>query len=102
MVDMSAWEVLGVPKEVQRGLSEQSFTTPTPIQTLSLPPAIFHHRDIIGAAETVSSIRAVRLVEVSFFMCIVCLLFLLLFLESERERKKIIFQHVRVSAMMYT
>ena len=54
MVDMSAWEVLGVPKEVQRGLSEQSFITPTPIQTLSLPPAIFHHRDIIGAAETVS------------------------------------------------
>ncbi|CAH3153750.1 unnamed protein product [Pocillopora meandrina] len=52
MADMSAWEVLGVPKEVQRGLSEQSFTTPTPIQTLSLPPAIFHHRDIIGAAET--------------------------------------------------
>ena len=79
MADMSAWEVLGVPKEVQRGLSEQSFTTPTPIQTLSLPPAIFHHRDIIGAAETVSSIRAVRLVEVSFFKCIVCLLFLLLF-----------------------
>ena len=35
-------------------------------------------------------------------MCIVCLLFLLLFLESERERKKIIFQHVRVSTMMYT
>ena len=39
MADMSAWEVLGVPKEVQRGLSEQSFTTPTPIETLSLPPA---------------------------------------------------------------
>ena len=74
MADMSAWEVLGVPKEVQRGLSEQSFTTPTPIQTLSLPPAIFHHRDIIGAAETVSSIRAVRLVEVSFFMYTVCVL----------------------------
>lgn len=54
MADMSAWEVLGVPKEVQRGLSEQGFTSPTPIQTLSLPPAISHHRDIIGAAETVS------------------------------------------------
>nr|XP_058962199.1 ATP-dependent RNA helicase DDX24-like [Pocillopora verrucosa] len=52
MADMSAWEVLGVPKEVQRGLSEQSFTTLTPLQTLSLLPAIFHHRDIIGAAET--------------------------------------------------
>ena len=99
MADMSAWEVLGVPKEVQRGLSEQSFTTPTPIQTLSLPPAIFHHRDIIGAAETVSWIRAVRLVEVSFFMCTVCVLGFttvlknpfFFFLERERERKKIIF-----------
>ena len=94
MVDMSAWEVLGVPKEVQRGLSEQSFTTPTPIQTLSLPPAIFHHRDIIGAAETVSWIRAVRLVEVSFFMCIVCVLGFTTILkksfffgEGEREEK---------------
>lgn len=54
MVDMSPWEGLGVPREVQRSLSEQGFTSPTPIQTLSLPPAIFHHRDIIGAAETVS------------------------------------------------
>ena len=96
MADMSAWEVLGVPKEVQRGLSEQSFTTPTPIQTLSLPPAIFHHRDIIGAAETVSWIRAVRLVEVSFFMCIVCVLGFRTILKNpffffgkqEREEKK--------------
>ncbi|KAL9960204.1 hypothetical protein ACROYT_G033626, partial [Oculina patagonica] len=52
MADTSAWEVLGVPKEVQRGLGDQGFTSPTPIQTLSMPPAIFHHRDIIGAAET--------------------------------------------------
>ena len=99
MVDMSSWEVLGVPKEVQRGLGEQSFTTPTPIQTLSLPPAIFHHRDIIGAAETVSWITAVTLVEVSFFMCIVCLLGFTTILKNPffffwrgRERgKKIIF-----------
>ena len=53
MVDVSAWEGLGVPREIQRSLSEQGFTSPTPIQTLSLPPAIFHRRDIIGAAETV-------------------------------------------------
>ena len=95
---MSAWEVLGVPKEVQRGLSEQSFTTPTPIQTLSLPPAIFHHRDIIGAAETVSSIRAVRLVEVSFYVYCLCTSFhnyfeesffsFFFFGEREREREK--------------
>lgn len=52
IADMSAWEGLGVPIEVQTSLSDQGFTSPTPIQTLSLPPAIFHHRDIIGAAET--------------------------------------------------
>ena len=66
MADMSAWEVLGVPKEVQRGLSEQGFTSPTPIQTLSLPPAISHHRDIIGAAETVSWIRNLQ-VDIHLF-----------------------------------
>ena len=54
MVDTSAWDVLGVPKEVQSALGDQGFTIPTPIQTLSIPPALFHHRDIIGAAETVS------------------------------------------------
>ena len=54
MADTSAWEVLGVPTEVQRALGDQGFTSPTPIQTLSLPPAVFHHQDIIGAAETVS------------------------------------------------
>lgn len=52
MADTSAWEVLGVPTEVQRALGDQGFTSPTPIQTLSLPPAVFHHQDIIGAAET--------------------------------------------------
>jgi len=52
MVDTSAWDALGVPKEVQSALGDQGFTIPTPIQTLSIPPALFHHRDIIGAAET--------------------------------------------------
>lgn len=50
---MVAWESLGVPTEIQQSLSEQGFTSPTPIQMLSLPPAIFHCQDIIGAAETV-------------------------------------------------
>ena len=50
---MVAWESLGVPAEIQQSLSEQGFTSPTPIQMLSLPPAIFHCQDIIGAAETV-------------------------------------------------
>ncbi|XP_068714327.1 ATP-dependent RNA helicase DDX24-like [Montipora foliosa] len=49
---MVAWQGLGVPEVIQRSLKDQGFTSPTPIQTLSLPPGIFHHRDIIGAAET--------------------------------------------------
>ena len=53
-LDMKTWESLGVPTKILKALSDQGFTSPTPIQTLSLPPAIFHHRDIIGAAETVS------------------------------------------------
>ncbi|CAH3197173.1 unnamed protein product [Porites evermanni] len=51
-LDMKTWESLGVPTKILKALSDQGFTSPTPIQTLSLPPAIFHHRDIIGAAET--------------------------------------------------
>ena len=53
--DLSAWEALGVSDQVLKGLRDRGFTNPTPIQNLSLPPAIFHHNDIIGAAETVSS-----------------------------------------------
>ena len=56
---MVAWQGLGVPEVIQRSLKDQGFTSPTPIQTLSLPPGIFHHRDIIGAAETVCLIAIV-------------------------------------------
>ena len=107
------YECLGSPWCSQRSSERTQWTQfyyTICIQTLSLPPAIFHHRDIIGAAETVSWITAVALVEVSFFMCIVCLLGFttilknpFFFLERERERKKkIFFQHVHVSTMIYT
>ena len=52
--DMSAWRDLFVPEAVLRALAEDGFTSPTPIQTLSLPSAIRDRRDIVGAAETVS------------------------------------------------
>eukprot|EP00795_Rhopilema_esculentum_P000031 gene31-9633_t len=50
--DMSDWQGLGVPHEILAAISEQGFSKPTPIQTATLPLAIFQHQDIIGAAET--------------------------------------------------
>ena len=50
---MQEWEELGIPLPVIRGLYDQGFTHPTPIQKQSIPPAIQDHHDIIGAAETV-------------------------------------------------
>ncbi|XP_028928137.1 ATP-dependent RNA helicase DDX24 [Ornithorhynchus anatinus] len=50
--DMSAWKDLFVPKPVLRALSSLGFEAPTPIQALTLTPAIRDNLDILGAAET--------------------------------------------------
>ena len=50
--DVSAWKDLFVPKPVLRALSFLGFTAPTPIQALTLAPAIRDKLDILGAAET--------------------------------------------------
>uniref|UniRef100_A0A096LZ47 ATP-dependent RNA helicase n=1 Tax=Poecilia formosa TaxID=48698 RepID=A0A096LZ47_POEFO len=50
--DVSAWKDLFVPSAVLKALSSLGFTSPTPIQTLALPPAIRDRMDILGAAET--------------------------------------------------
>eukprot|EP00794_Sanderia_malayensis_P007267 gene7267-8078_t len=50
--DMSDWNGLGLPDELLAALSDKNFTQPTPIQAETLPVAIFHHQDVIGAAET--------------------------------------------------
>ena len=50
--DMSEWAGLGVPNQLLAALSEQGFDQPTPIQSATLPVAIFNHQDVIGAAET--------------------------------------------------
>ncbi|XP_015176587.1 PREDICTED: ATP-dependent RNA helicase DDX24 [Polistes dominula] len=52
IIDVSAWSALGTPKEIIKALSDEKFYTPTTIQSLTLPPAIFGQRDILGAAET--------------------------------------------------
>ena len=53
---MEAWKELGVSPLLLQALQEEGFTEPTPIQALTLPYAIRHRLDIIGAAETVSSV----------------------------------------------
>ncbi|KAM5273667.1 ATP-dependent RNA helicase DDX24 [Ctenodactylus gundi] len=50
--DVSAWKDLFVPKPVLRALSFLGFSAPTPIQALTLVPAIRDKLDILGAAET--------------------------------------------------
>ncbi|XP_038606476.1 ATP-dependent RNA helicase DDX24 [Tachyglossus aculeatus] len=50
--DVSAWKGLFVPKPVLRALSSLGFEAPTPIQALTLTPAIRDNLDILGAAET--------------------------------------------------
>ncbi|XP_012871574.1 PREDICTED: ATP-dependent RNA helicase DDX24 isoform X1 [Dipodomys ordii] len=50
--DVSAWKDLFVPKPVLRALSFLGFSAPTPIQALTLAPAIRDKLDILGAAET--------------------------------------------------
>lgn len=50
--DMHQWSALGVPTPIIKALKVQEFHDPTPIQALTLPPAILGHRDILGAAET--------------------------------------------------
>ncbi|XP_048263891.1 ATP-dependent RNA helicase DDX24 isoform X2 [Bombus terrestris] len=51
-IDAQQWYMLGVPTPVIKALKDQQFHEPTPIQALTLPPAILGHRDILGAAET--------------------------------------------------
>ena len=46
------WSSFGVPSVIIKSLLEQNLHCPTAIQALSLPPAIFGRRDILGAAET--------------------------------------------------
>ncbi|XP_035467103.2 ATP-dependent RNA helicase DDX24 [Scophthalmus maximus] len=50
--DVGAWDNLFVPSPVLKALSNLGFGSPTPIQALTLPPAIRDHMDILGAAET--------------------------------------------------
>ncbi|CAE7294390.1 DDX24 [Symbiodinium sp. KB8] len=52
MVDLSAWDGLNLHPVLLRALALKGFTKPTPIQEATLPPALLHHKDVIGTAET--------------------------------------------------
>jgi superfamily II DNA/RNA helicase len=49
------WNKYGLHPLLLRALHRQNFTTPTPIQSKALPPAL-NKRDVVGVAETVSFI----------------------------------------------
>ncbi|XP_012252477.2 ATP-dependent RNA helicase DDX24 [Athalia rosae] len=51
-MNIHSWTSLGVPDILLQALADQGFSTPTPIQALTLAPAILGRRDILGAAET--------------------------------------------------
>lgn len=54
---MAAWGGHGLYPPLLAALARQGFTTPTPIQEACLPPAIHGRRDIIGAAQTASTLK---------------------------------------------
>ena len=54
-LDMSAWQNLCLDSRVLNAIAALKFLEPTPIQRECLPSAIRDRRDIIGAAQTVSS-----------------------------------------------
>ena len=56
-VDVSAWDPFNLDAEVRGALARLGFSQPTPIQQECLPAAIRDRRDIIGAAQTVSSLH---------------------------------------------
>ncbi len=48
------WVELGVPSILIKGLSEEGFKVPTPIQKQAIVMTMKTEGDVIGAAETVS------------------------------------------------
>ncbi|XP_026476870.1 DEAD-box ATP-dependent RNA helicase 13 [Ctenocephalides felis] len=50
--ELIGWNGLELSDEILQALCDLKFVAPTPIQALTLPPAILGRRDILGAAET--------------------------------------------------
>lgn len=60
---MEQWLELGTPTAVVRALRELGFVTPTAIQRRAIPAAMRRCCDIIGAAETVSGVEGVIVIN---------------------------------------
>ena len=75
-VDVSTWDPFNLYAEVRGALARLGFSQPTPIQQECLPAAIRDRRDIIGAAQTVSSlhqkIRKKRCMAVQLMVPVLC------------------------------
>lgn len=56
IIGMEEWVWLGVTPPLIRGLYELGFKTPTPIQKKAIPVTMKTGSDVIGAAETVSTL----------------------------------------------
>ena len=57
---METWGSISIPAQVFKSIQALGYTSPTPIQTACIPPAVKENKDIVGAAETVRclSLRA--------------------------------------------
>jgi ATP-dependent RNA helicase DDX24/MAK5 len=49
---MPEWRSFGLPDPLMQMLHEQGFDEPTPVQAASIPQALQHRRDVLGAAAT--------------------------------------------------
>lgn len=54
LLDMSAWANCFLPEPIKQALVDLGFYSPTKIQEFCIPAALRDHRDVLGAAETVS------------------------------------------------
>ena len=55
-VKLVEWNVLGLPSQIMKALADLNFLKPTEIQHQAIPLAMGSQCDIIGAAETVSTV----------------------------------------------
>ena len=55
-VMLEEWNVLGLPSQIMKALADLNFLKPTEIQRQAIPLAMRSQCDIIGAAETVSTV----------------------------------------------
>ena len=54
LLEMEAWQEIGVSTAILKGLFDCGFKKPTPVQSQAIPVTMETDSDIIGAAETVS------------------------------------------------